>query len=397
MPDEHTRQPPGTDRTNVQASKPTDQTEKATDGHNLGSDVPMLWFVIAGVVGVTMILAAACLVWIPEGFARTPFVPSDVAWWGLAIGLLSLGLFGYLASPYVKLIRRINREAAEPERSRVLYGKYLSGLGFALLLDAIVCASLIASLASSVGFTPARQSSSEMRTNIDGDSFDATAVESLVNDASPGTARVMAIFGRDQEEIAFVVVLLFLSTLVSLLGALFFFANSLWRRLGDPDREPFDGNLFWAGLWFRLAEAVIFNLVLFFALRFYAPDQYFTLPLVALLIGMFLKSGEKLVTGIAERVFAAFDALIPTRLPKATQRPKLLTIKIDALFDSDGLSTNGAELVAELEALHGVERAIADRGLPGLRIEFDTNIMHRSRLLQLVRVHGLTPETGQGV
>jgi hypothetical protein len=106
-------------------------------------------------------------------------------------------------------------------------------------------------------------------------------------------------------------VLLFSSLLMALLGALFYVTNSLQekRRKG---MEDFDWSIFWSGLWYRLGEAVLFTIVFFVAIRRFAPegsDEW--LPILALFLGMSVTAGERLVFGLARRVFLAVGALLP--------------------------------------------------------------------------------------
>jgi hypothetical protein len=74
--------------------------------------------------------------------------------------------------------------------------------------------------------------------------------------------------------------------------------------------EPFDTNRFWGGLWFRLGEAVLFTLVVFLLGVGSTKLTGASLLLVALLLGMFVKTGEGLIAGIAEKVFAAVSTIV---------------------------------------------------------------------------------------
>jgi hypothetical protein len=103
-------------------------------------------------------------------------------------------------------------------------------------------------------------------------------------------------------------------------GALFFFCNSIWQKVADTgesqSQEPFSAGEYWGGLWFRLGEAVIFTLVfLLFMLARPVPsvNTTYSLPVIALLIGMFLKAGEALIYGIAQRLFDGFSAFIQSQ------------------------------------------------------------------------------------
>ena len=119
---------------------------------------------------------------------------------------------------------------------------------------------------------------------------------------------------------------LVLAIMMAVLGSLFFVANSL-RKLRASGHEKFCPDRFWGGLWFRMGEAVLFTLVLFLFYRAFklgegtsgagaGEDKFLSdfdlkLPVLGLLVGMFIKTGEKLVFGLAERVFAAASVLLP--------------------------------------------------------------------------------------
>lgn len=255
----------------------------------------------------------------------------------------------------------------EPERSDVLYGRYLVGVGFALLADAIICSVVVIALAWITGRARLGLVTStgdrEVQQNIVGDAFDAPPLDALATSGPAGAAldQLGTFFGNSADDAFFVAALFTLSMLVALLGALFFFANALWSKMREADRVPFDRSIFWAGLWFRIGEAVLFNLVFFLVLRYYAPEQYLALPLVSLFVGMFLKAGEKLVSGLATRVIEAFAALVPTNLkPPATL--KLVTIRLESPpQDPARRAAMLSSLAKAIAALEGVERAIVDR------------------------------------
>jgi len=59
---------------------------------------------------------------------------------------------------------------------------------------------------------------------------------------------------------------------MAVLGALFFVTNSL-RNKRERKLVRYSETKFWAGLWFRLGEAVLFTVVFFLALRHYVPDS----------------------------------------------------------------------------------------------------------------------------
>lgn len=113
-------------------------------------------------------------------------------------------------------------------------------------------------------------------------------------------------------------IILLASVGLAALGSLFFTADAL-REKRDANDEDFSVRAFWGGLWFRMGESILFALVLFLLLAGNQSngssdsyDRYFGLfPLIALLMGMFVKSGERLIFGIAHRLFAAVEALVP--------------------------------------------------------------------------------------
>ena len=163
-----------------------------------------------------------------------------------------------------------------------LYERYMVGVGYALLVVALMSATAIAGCAFN-GLT-------------------ATLFPSKAGDAADKLA-------LDANPIG-LTVLLCIAVGMSVLGALFFVANAL--RTKRADFEEFSTPMFWSGLWYRLGEAVLFTIVFFLVLRrFSGPSGMYWLPVVALLLGMFVTSGERLVFGLAKRVFAAMETLVP--------------------------------------------------------------------------------------
>ncbi len=280
----------------------------------------------------------------------------------------------------------------EPQRSDILYGRYLVGIGFALLIDALISSVVVIALAWATGRARlglvTTTGDREAQDNLVGDGFNAGPLDQLQSQGAVGSVidRFGTFFGNSADEALFVAALFAFSTLVALLGALFFFANSLWQRMREEAPEPFDRSIFWAGLWFRVGEAVLFNLVFFLLLRYYAPDQYLALPLVALLVGMFLKAGENLISGLANRVFAAFGELVPTTLKQAS------VMKILPLVPTN-LPGPGAErdqllvkLGEALGALKGVGRMMVDDA-GNLQVEYDTSLANPGQIRHEVRMH----------
>lgn len=113
-----------------------------------------------------------------------------------------------------------------------------------------------------------------------------------------------------------------LSIIMGVLGSVFFTANVLFnKRQNEPSN--FDVYVFWGGFCFRMGESVVFVLVFF--LISIVDDGAFAniyklLPILALFLGMFVKSGERIVFGISERVFKGFEVGIPP-VDRADPRP----------------------------------------------------------------------------
>lgn len=126
---------------------------------------------------------------------------------------------------------------------------------------------------------------------------------------------------------------LLFSLSMAILGALFFLANTLKELRDKSDAESreesttakkFDFNtaVFWGDFWYRLGEAVLFTIVTFLYFR-YGGISTATLPIVALFLGMFIRTGEQIVFGLSKRLLLGAQALIPfTDESKPTPPPK---------------------------------------------------------------------------
>lgn len=185
--------------------------------------------------------------------------------------------------------------AKDPETSSKMFSSYLIGLGYFLLVDAIVTMVAITGLAATGQLDDILKHGA-----------------ALIEQASGAAAQTATALTPEETRRGFMTqaVILGLSLAMAILGALFYFANSLWAKFGD-EKIMFNRNVFWAGLWFRLAEAVVFTLAFFLALRFYADaNTLYLMPMIGLFVGMTVKSAEALVFGIAERTLAAAVALV---------------------------------------------------------------------------------------
>jgi hypothetical protein len=81
--------------------------------------------------------------------------------------------------------------------------------------------------------------------------------------------------------------------------------------------EPFSAARFWGGLWYRVGEAMLFALVILLfvagsggaAPSGVSPKGPMVL-LAALLLGMFVKAAESLISGLADKLFASIKAFV---------------------------------------------------------------------------------------
>jgi hypothetical protein len=327
--------------------------------------------------GVLLITAALAYTVVPLSLKVEP-----INWW-VAAGVATIGalLLAIAMLRFPKQVGELEDEAEkepEPARSTTLYGIYLVGVGFGLLLQALMCSLVFAAAAWSVG----------QRLTIN---QAAPPIQPVSAAFDPKVQEIAKLFGGSADEAYFIVGLFALSSLVAMLGAMFFFATSLWSKMSEPEREAFDRRLFWGGLWFRIGEAILFNLVFFLVLRTYAPNQYLLLPLVSLLVGMFLKAGESLVSGIATRVFASIQALVPTDLG-SQKVMKLLAFRLEGFDKAATEAEMGkvvSELVAILKGLAGVDHVEADAKALAVRAEYNASTITPEDIERKVQLKGL--------
>ncbi|MEM1330810.1 MAG: hypothetical protein AAGG07_09640 [Planctomycetota bacterium] len=218
---------------------------------------------------------------VPEGYQQvwnTMRLVAAIA--GPTLVLLGLGCLGMA----LYLLQRGPRKAQGEfvANDAVRYQRHLVGIGYSLLLSGLLLTSLIAAML-------------------------------YWNLIEIGGARSQE--SIKPEQLTF---LLILSTLAAVVGSLFFVANSL-RKKRDA-KQRFSSEKFWGGLWFRVGEAVLFSLVVFWLIwKNHVTSQqssgadaplldYSWLPILCLLIGMFVTSGEMLIFAIARGLFRAVAA-----------------------------------------------------------------------------------------
>jgi hypothetical protein len=238
----------------------------------------LLFGFAAILVGAGMAIVVFILTWqvVPDALVGSDAVVTR----SRAAGLITGGgivLIGLLAATWAVLRTEKRELEIEPERSHALFGESLVGLAYVLLLDGVL------NLIAFAGFA-------------------ATGVLNVMfpiasGETAPATVPPLVVGVR-----------LIMALGMAVLGALFFVTNSLRQK---RDRhEEYDAWKFWSGLWFRLGEAVLFTVVFFLALRHQAPHRDDLLPFLALLLGMFVTTGETLVFGLAQRVLKGAAALV---------------------------------------------------------------------------------------
>lgn len=198
--------------------------------------------------------------------------------------------------------------------SDVLFTRYLIGIGYFLFVDAVVNMVAFAGIASSgkLGLVFPLGN---------GTLKDTVAVPVAANWFEE-ILRWLNWLQHPDEPVILTVILM-LSLGMAILGALFFFANALWTKFKQPD-VFFDRNIFWGGLWFRLAEAIVFTIAVFLFLQFQGYQSAIKyMPMIALFIGMTVKSSEALVFGLAERLLASVAGLVQGPKVPPTPPPPL--------------------------------------------------------------------------
>lgn len=86
--------------------------------------------------------------------------------------------------------------------------------------------------------------------------------------------------------------------------------------------EPFDVHAFWSGAFFRVGEAVLFTFAFFWLIwTSNQPETVIWLPVLALFVGMFVKTGEAVIFNLGMRVLYAVQAFLPASGPPAAAPP----------------------------------------------------------------------------
>ncbi|MEM9065440.1 MAG: hypothetical protein AAGB51_08125 [Planctomycetota bacterium] len=301
-PDETTENKP------EKAKKPKTETSVLVPirGRVLRHDSVVLWFALfAGLtpIGVlTFISGASHRALVEDSGAQSG--P------GFAMVIGALIVIGAIAA--LSLALRNMSEVPSPatdhdhEQNMLVFQRYLVGIGYALLLSSLVLVGLVATLISLGALQPKPDAPTPTETLMGSDA----AADPLMGEATESVVQLPV----KLSEHGSVALLVGMSAVASIVGALFFVANSLRRK--RDNNIHFSAELFWGGLWFRLGEAVLFSMVLFWLIwtqhrsssnGSFALDYYW-LPVLSLLLGMFVTAGERIIYSIAQGLFRGISA-----------------------------------------------------------------------------------------
>lgn len=242
---------------------------------------------------------------------------ASVAAWALSIGLV-----GGLLS--LALLHHDAPNPAAADYSQRMFGRSLVGLGFVLMLDATVNVIAVAGFAKS-GVLPVlfhSASGTLLAPKIATNALHAGLT--MTNAVTPGKPTVPGTTEEkpgqepdpegklDSRQRNLMTALQLLFALgFTVMGALSFFAKSLWEKMKAVPAVQYDTHIFGAGLWFRIGEAIVFTLVIFVALLFNKQaDAAGWMPFIALIIGLSVKAAEDLIAGISRRLLNAINGLI---------------------------------------------------------------------------------------
>lgn len=279
--------------------------------------------------GLVALIAELTWVQFPATFDSATLNPPHSAL--LRASFVSLAVATIIGLAALNHLKLTAPEEGHPRFSKIMFGRYLVGVGFVLLLDALISVVAVAGLAKA-GVLPyvfaARGTVSLPANGIDANTNAETAAVVVGAAAAADTAEKpqpekalplpAAASGKTasskltvgQQNLVTTLQMLF-ALGFTVMGALFFFSKALWVKMRAEPGEAFDRRIFWAGLWFRLAEAIVFTLVVFVALRFNNyTEAAGWMPFIALIVGLSVKATENLIAGLTDRVLAGIGAFV---------------------------------------------------------------------------------------
>lgn len=291
---------------------------------------PEALFICAALFTVTgSALVVAELTWcaFPARFDDKPYASSgnlELGFWILAAAAI-LGLF------VLKDLSKTEPHPADLRYNNIMFGRALVGIGFFLLLDALLNVIALSGFASHgtdqyifrpnvplsqlyPGITNAPAKAAKQAAADSEPSSSQTEDKAKKQDYSTSKegnqpTAIDQLTPRQRHLITAIQLICALG--FTLMGALFFFAKSLWEKMQSTPPVQYDHRIFWAGLWFRLGESIVFTIAVFVALLFQQhSDAAAWMPLIALVIGLSVKATENLIAGLCERILAAVNGLI---------------------------------------------------------------------------------------
>ena len=157
-----------------------------------------------------------------------------------------------------------------------------------------------------------------------------------------------------------------------LMGSLFFVAGSLHDSPGRRELHDEETTVsmprFWAGLWYRVGEGILFAIVALLAIQtgLIGDDRSWRwLLLLGMLMAMFVKPAEKLVNGLARRLFETVETATNAKLKRVerNQTDPLASVvqrldsaselvRLQAVADLERLARGKYGQVVELLASH---------------------------------------------
>jgi hypothetical protein len=249
-------------------------------GHHLSTGVQVLF----GLGAALMIVAGGCLAtlsWAPGWIENEMEILAGSAVAGMALGMLAMAVGGMRAMARA-------RGRVEP------FAPYIFGLG--VMLNGFGGVGIVGA-AGLIHHGQLYEKAAELAAS--------GAEDAQAQVASLRSAAVMANERRASSVL--------LAGGMAFIGSFLYTALALWRKQrGKSDEEAFDVGQLLAGGALRSGEALLFTLV-FVLLTQVEPDGEFDawLPVAGLMVGMFVKSGERVVFNLAQRIFAVAQAIVP--------------------------------------------------------------------------------------
>jgi hypothetical protein len=258
----------------------------------------------------------------------------DGSWWHLGImacGLLlhAAGLVGMGLWAASGALPSATSTAQVPSvLRRQLFDRHLAVLGFYLLCVVLTAAVALGYLLSNATWQRIVFSSPSASTPpVSPASTQATSLpDSPTTDTISATRTTMGLCMAQTEKAWRISALFYTGLGLSMAGALFFVANRLSEKRDDAKgeaNEPFRVAQFWSGLLIYMSEAALLTLVVFFAMMGQIGFDVsggksstdlgaalVWLPAAGLIIGMLVKPAETLIFGLANRLLAAFRAML---------------------------------------------------------------------------------------